>query len=160
MPVTSVDNYKPTTGYNIKTALKAGAITTAIQTALLPSGIKASIYNTIIGKDLFLKQSENAAKNTIKNLQKAGSEKMASKINVAEAVKRAEEIYPEYVKIGKPVLKELGKSFALITGSIILGSFIADKFFANKAEKNAYLGKTTEDNFQYLKQDSRNSTTA
>ena len=135
MPINSVNNYKPSKVQTVKTALKAGAITVGIQTALLPSEIKASLFNTIKGKDLFLKQSENAAKKTIANLQKAGSEKMASKINVAEAVKKAEELYPEFVKAGKPVIKELGKSFALVAGSIILGSFIADKLFAPKADK-------------------------
>ena len=153
MTVNQVNNYQPSMAHTVKTALKAGAITTVIQGALLPAEAKAAVYNTAIGKDLFLKQSESAAKRTIKNLQKAGSEKMAAKINVAEAVKKAEELYPKFVETGKPIIKELGKSFALITSSVILGSLIADKIFAPKTDKNNYLGKVVENK-------SRNSTTA
>lgn len=129
-------NYYGQNKYNtVKTALKAGALTAAIQAALLPAELKAAAYNTAIGKDLFLKKSELAAQKTIKSLQKVGSEKMAAKINVAEAVKKAEELYPGFVVAGKPIIKELGKSFAFVAGSVLIGSFIADKLFTPKYNK-------------------------
>jgi len=131
-PVHKNGEYKPNT---IKTALKAGALTAAIQTVLLPAELKASVFNTAIGKDLFLKKSEIAAKETIKNLQKAGSAKAAAKINVLDTVKKAEELYPEFVKVGKPIIKELGKSFALVAGSIVLGTLIANKLFGPRTDK-------------------------
>ena len=123
-------------GSDIKTALAAGAITAGMQTAMLPSTIKASIKNSALGKDVFLKRVAHSASKTIKNLNKAGYEKTASNINIQETVKRASEMYPQMAATAKVVVKEIGKTFAGITAGVLIGSLISDAILSRRQNKN------------------------
>ena len=135
MSVNAISNQSQTTNKRmIKNAFEVAAITTAIQGMLLPAEVKAAAFNTAIGKDLFLKNTEKAAVKTIKNLTNAGKEKMAAKIDVQKTLERANQMYPKITEVGKPVLKELGKTFIWIAGSVVAGKYIADKLFANKTD--------------------------
>ncbi len=135
MSVNAISNQSQTTNKRIiKNAFGVAAITTAIQGMLLPSEVKAAVYNTAIGKDLFIKNTEQAAIKTIKNLAHAGNNRMAAKIDVQKTLERANLLYPKITEVGKPVIKELGKTFVWIAGSVIAGKFIADKLFANKTD--------------------------
>ncbi len=121
---------------DIKTAVAAGALTAGIHTVMLPDEIKASIKNTALGKDVFLKRVAHSANKTIKNLNKAGLEKTASNINVEETVKRASAMYPQMASTAKAVVKEIGKTFAGITAGVLIGSLISNLILSHKQNKD------------------------
>ena len=119
---------------NLKNAMAAGALSAGLQTLILPTEVKANIKNAIIGHDAFLKQTGKAAVKTIKNLDKAGFEKVASKINVRETVERASAMYPGIVKNAKSAVNVIGRTFAGVTAGVLIGNFIADKLFGKKEQ--------------------------
>ena len=119
---------------NISSALKTGIAATGLQYALFPSTAKASIKNTILGEDIYLKRSSNAILKTVKNLDKAGKDNIAGKINVREAMENAKAMFPKYQRVAKPALAALGRTFAGVAVGVFIGHIIADKMFENKEQ--------------------------
>ena len=120
---------------NISSAIGIGAAVTGAQYLKFSPEVKAAVKNTALGQDVFMKKVAKSAAKIINNLDRAGMEKAASRINVKETLDKAKEMYPSMVKTAKTAWKTLGKTFACFTAGAIIGSVIADKVIGHKFEK-------------------------
>ena len=120
---------------NISSAIGIGAAVTGAQYLKFSPEVKAAVKNTALGQDVFMKKVAKSAAKIINNLDRAGMEKAASRINVKETLDRAKEIYPSLVKTANAAVKVLGKTFAAVTAGALIGSFIVDKTIGHKFDK-------------------------
>ena len=117
-------NKKQSVISSLKTGFKAGGAVTALNVMLLSHDAKFALKNCVLSEDKF-----------IKNMQKAGKEKVASSIDVKETIEKAKSMYPEVSVKGKLIARELGKNFAILVAATTVASLILDKVLANKKNK-------------------------
>ncbi len=117
---------------NLSSAIKTGAVAAGLQYALYKPKYRAAINNTILGRDIYIKNSERAIIKTLKDLDNAGMSNMAGKINAREAMQNAAAMFPKYQRLAKPALAALGRTFAAVATGVFIGHIIADKIFENK----------------------------
>lgn len=136
MKVNSVgQGNKQTVKNSIKTGLDAAVIVTGLNTIMLPAEAKWALKCGLMKEDKFIQKAGKAAVKTIKNLEKAGKDSTASRINVADTIQKAKQLYPELSKQGKDLFKQLGKNFVVMAGVTAAASIILDKIFFNNRNK-------------------------
>lgn len=126
---------KQTIKNSIKTGLDAAVLVTGLNTIMLPAEAKWALKCSLMKQDKFVQKAGKAAVKTIKNLEKAGRSNTAARINVAETLNRAKNIYPELADAGKNLFKQLGKNFVVMAGVTAVASIVLDKIFFNNNNK-------------------------